>query len=469
MKSARLFCAAVGLAGLMAALLSAALPAPVCAYLADNTNYALGRGNMTYITVMVPADWKGDVLKKTLFEVRTNCAWCDVQGDTRIMTDAANPVVLPILVTASGMKGDSQSFYVEVAAEEKSRRYNYGVCVSDREDVDIGEGRPCEVVSRLQNVFSMQVQPAVVHARPASDVPLTLYLQSEGALDVRLTTSFGGGRSVTLSPNQPETIEMLVESPEEPGEYELTVDAKAAGCDLESCTVSVPLTLFVEENPAPDSGRSDFDVSIFPDNYDIEGPGTINYILRIDNYGPGKEMTAKVSVDDGLSTDFSTVKKTVSGTESMRFTVTVEEGGKQFHKIKAVVETENISREAEASLSVNEMSSDLDRMGSVLNLTRDTKSDVNMWKIEHADQGMDRNLNSFNSLMSTVKGEQEQGGRNSTLPPWVQPDDEAPQDSGSWLVFVIIPVIIGAAVGGIWFYSRGRVVSGETQAGGFQD
>ncbi len=420
----------------LAFLLPLVLSAPPARALADSQNIAMPPNSIHCINAYLPDDW-GEIAGKTVFEITSDCGWCDLSR-ARVTTDQDNPVVFPICILSPGRGNESLSFGIGLEAQGKRLEFHYGVCIAGLEDLDSGSGSPCSVVNSMQDIFDFGIEPERLYAVPGSQASYTLFLQSQAGLSLELTSSYGGRKAIELNPNEPYMIDFEVRAPAQEGEYQVEILAKIPNCNFPSCSKSVSARL-ISGDAKPSSGN--FSITLFPESYNIEQIEPVSYTLRIRNFNEEKAYNARLLLPEGLETDFAPGTMTISGVRDLGFNITPKD--RKYYEITAEVETAHAKKQAKAYLTVGEMEKDLERMKQ--DLSGDAQRRVDQWIENYGDAGYQDKMDSFGSLLNQV----------NQSPQWnlTPTGGETPQ--GLDPLLIAVPVIVIVAILLLYFY-RGR-------------
>lgn len=446
---------------LLVFLLALSLFGGSAAALRDNVNIAMKPNSLRCLRITVPDDFN-DVSQKVAFTITSDCAWCSL-SEARVTTDPWNPVTVPQCISTYGRNvGESISFELGISTTLGTKKFRYGVCVSNSEDVDVGEGDPCDVTSENQDVFAVGIEPARAYTRPNGNVSFLLYVQSNDAQTIELSTSMGQSRTVATTANEPLRIQMSVTAPAEEGEHEFRVDAVVAGCELPSCTKSASAVIVVGE-PKPEPPRN-FSIFLFPENYNAESLAPITYTLKIRNHGPEGVFSAGLKLPAGLETNFRPQTMTIREKDEIQFTVNPSRAS-DFYEITAEVQSNGMKKTATAHLSINEFLSDATRLSSSRELTVDASSVISEWKLNYGKMSNEDKMNSYASILQQTKNLPK---KNVTAGPGAAPGQviKPPEPQGINPLIIAVPVAVVVALLLLWFYRRRSV---EEEPGGYYE
>lgn len=292
---------------------------------------------------------------------------------TSFVAGPENLVVVPLCFSAKGRKlGDQANIYVTVDTPEGNVSYDYGVCVSKYEDVDVfggaASGGACDSMAGHTDVFSASFTQPEMYADLGETVTFTLLLDSSLPLTLDISKgtaemSIVASQSAVAAGDVQQEVQLQVVAPTTPGDYDFIVIVSVQGCAISDCQKSVRGVLHVE--PADERPQTGFFAWLTPETKSIMGQQTTMYVLRFQNYGEGQEMSSSVALDDGLESDFSPYSVFLAKGESRSITFTVRPTTADIrtYKLSAVVTgADGGKRSADAWLTVDEMVADADKL-----------------------------------------------------------------------------------------------------------
>ncbi len=358
-----------------------------------------------------------------------------------------NPVIVPVCFHTWGRaKGDEAVLNVNLETPKGNISLDYGICVSDFEDVDVGVvgDNPCEATIVHTDIFSMDLLESDIYARRGESVSTGLLVSSDMYLTVNLDKVSGPSMSIGMTtvqlPGQ-ERIEIGLEAPDTEGTYDFTISGKVDGCDKSSCEKTVTGNIHVTES------QEGFSVYISQKNRNVIGTHSVTYFLTIDNMGDTGKFKVTLETDENIETDFGDMEITIAGgTKRILGIVVVPKAvDNKVHVIKASVEDESGAKKvAEAYLTIDE-----------------AVSDVNRAEEKNPDLKDDEYRDDYESDWGLEDWEQ----KNEEITENEDDDDEPeePQEVG-WIVWVVAAGAI-AGVSVYYIYRKTKVTDELSQDG----
>jgi hypothetical protein len=294
---------------------------------------------------------------------------------TSFIAGPDNIISVPICFSARGRSiGDQTNVHVTVSTPDYGNvTYDYGVCVSKYEDVDVFEGEAsgdaCDAMAGHTDIFSAALSQPEKYADPGDVVTYTLVLDSSLPLVLDIakgtaTMSITASKTSVEAGARQQQVSMRVVAPNAPGDYDFIITISVEGCNIEDCQKSVRGVLHVRQ--VAEQPQAGFYVWLTPETKSIMGQQTTMYILRFQNYGDGQELTASVTAEAGLETDFSPYSVFLAKGESRSVTFTARpttEERKTYKMTAVVTGADGTKREAAAWLTIDEMVADASKLG----------------------------------------------------------------------------------------------------------
>jgi hypothetical protein len=354
-----------------------------------------------------------------------------------------NTVIIPLCFSTKGRKrGQEAVLNFNLETPEGNITFDYGICVSDFEDIDVGISgeNPCRATSARTDIFSMDLLETSVYAKPGESVTVGLLVSSDMDLTVTLDKVSGPsisiGKTTVELPGQ-ENIALEMTAPETKGTYDFTISGKVSGCDNPSCEKSVTGNLHVTDE------REGFTVRLSPETKNVIGTSSATYFLTIDNLGGTGKFKIVLETDSSIETDFKDMETTIAGgtKRALAIVVVPRAADNRVHKIKVSAENEKgVRNVAEASLTIDEALSDVKRMAENNPNYRNDADDY----ADVYDSGGLEEWEDINDLIIRDDG---------ISGPAV---DETP--GINWIIWVAAAGVI-AAVGGYYIYRKTKVTN----------
>jgi len=309
----------------------------------------------------------------TAKEPVTGGGWID-NHFTSFVAGPDNIIVVPICFSAKGRKvGNQANIHVTVSTPSSGNlTYDYGICVSKYEDVDIVEGEAtgdaCDRMGGHTDIFSAALAQPERYADPGEIVTYTLVLDSglpltleiaKGTEAMRITAS---KTSVEAGAGQ-QQVPLQIAAPSTAGDYDFIVMVSVQGCNIADCQKAVRGVLHVRK--VAEKPQAGFYAWLTPETKSIIGQQSTMYVLKFQNYGDSQQLTASVSLEAGLESDFSPYSVYLSKGESKSITFTVRPTttDRKTYKLSAVVTGDDgTKRSADAWLTVDEMVADASKL-----------------------------------------------------------------------------------------------------------
>jgi hypothetical protein len=278
----------------------------------------------------------------------------------------SNPVIVPVCFSTENRRvGDEVVLHFTLETPEEDIRYDYGICVSRHEDVDVivSGDDPCKASSSHTDVFNADLVESEKYAVPGERVTYTLLLSSEFDMSVLLDRETGPKMNISSTrvtmPGE-HAVDIVIDSPQEPADYVFTIAARAAGCDDPSCLKRVSGILHVAREP----GLKGFRVELSPKNKNVVGIQAATFYITVHNFEAVQDFRVNVELDPSLDTDFNPLEVRVGKDKSKQVDFTVIPGSAE-HKlyiIRAEAEAaDGMKKTAESFLTVEEPVSDAKR------------------------------------------------------------------------------------------------------------
>jgi len=292
--------------------------------------------------------------------------WVDTHR-TSFTSGPNNPVINPVCFSTKNRRvGDEAVLHFTLETPEGEIRYDYGICVSKHEDVDVVESSedPCKAASSHTDLFSVDLLESEMFSIPGEKVTYTLLLSSEFDLSISLDKESGPKMdisSTTIETPGEYTVEIVVDSPQEPGDHAFTIVARANDCDYPSCEKRVTGTLHVSTAP----GLEGFRVELSPKSKNVMGTQSAKFFLTIHNFASDQGFSVSLDLDESLNTNFIPLDVRVGKDMSKQidFTIVPLSDDHKLYMIRAEVEGETGGKKtAESFLTVEEPVADVQRM-----------------------------------------------------------------------------------------------------------
>jgi len=281
------------------------------------------------------------------------------------------------------------------------------VCVSAYADIDIpsrSSRNGTETINDHVDLFDAALIPHRKVAKVGEETEFKLNVESYADLDVELEAGDEidmvlQSASVSVSKSSPKkAVKVTVTAPDESGEYEFTVTAKA-DCDEGFCERVAKGILHVIGVDDTVSDLS-YTLSVFPTNINIKELEPVEFEATVHNPGSEKNLNITLDVPSTLTSDFEYQEITVASGEekSIAFTVTPKEE-LSLGIIKVTSKYTTTYNEEEkvyqkfvtAQITTNEMLSDTMRYAGELmsEADDDTRNDITSamddWASKYAD------------------------------------------------------------------------------------
>ena len=366
--------------------------------------------------------------------------WVDIHR-TSFASGPANPVINPVCFSTKNRRvGDEALIKFSLETPEGVIRRDYGVCVSRHEDADVVESseNPCRAASWHTDLFSMDLLQSEIFSAPGEKVTFSLFISSDFDLRISLDKESGPamqiGKTVVETPGD-HMIAILIDSPQQPGDYVFTLAAKAGDCDYPSCEKKVGGILHVS------TGRLEsFRVELSPKNKDVTGTQAATFFLAIQNLESDQFFNVGLDLDTSLTTDFSPERfRLGSGqTRNLQFTVIPKSSEHRLYSIRAEVEGEVGGKKvAESFLTIQEPVADLQRIAENDPGFRSTADD-------YADRySSGANLQDWKDARGAAGNGSNNGGNGGQAPV-------------NWIFIVVLVLVIAAVI--FYVYRKTTVV-----------
>jgi hypothetical protein len=290
---------------------------------------------------------------------------------TSLMASENNRVIVPVCFSTVGRAvPDSANIRITVSTPRDGNiTYDYGLCIaSGNWQVNVIEGEAsgdaCKVIAGHTEVFSAALDQPEQYASPGEDVTYVLLLDSSNKMTVGITRASDGmeikasSGTAELGSGQ-QKVELTMTAPGKTGSYAFSVMVAVKDCAISDCRREVRGTLRVVAEA--DKPKASFYMWLKPETKSVIGQESTEFTISVRNYGPGQKLTAYVSADEGLDTDFSpyTFYLEKDASKLLSFSATPATAERKSYEIRASVEGENgAGRSAKAWLTVDEMVAD---------------------------------------------------------------------------------------------------------------
>lgn len=370
-----------------------------------------------------------------------NRPWVD-NHRTSYTSSIYNPVSVPICFNTRGRRiGDEALLEFTLDAPDTTLEFNYGICVSRHEDVDVIESlsNPCDTTIEHTDLFSMDFVDSDIYTQPGQDATTTLLVYSEFdsviSLDKESGPSMNISRTSVQTPGE-ESVVITINAPTELGDYPFSITGSMQGCDLPSCTKTASGTLHISNE-----ALEGFTISLTPGERNTQGIQYVTYFLVINNHENDQNFSVNLDIEDELTTTFRPQEMQLirGARKQATFLVTPQTDEHNVYIIRVAVEGDiDGIKYAEALLTVDEPPSDANRAAEEnpqLGNDADVLEDL-------YDDGPDlRDVNDFND-------------RRNALSP--NNGDPAP-DSFPWGIVMIIPIAVAIIIIVYFIFKRTRV------------
>lgn len=421
------------------------------AALQTNTNFAIRPESVRCINVEIPDDF-GAINTRKDFTLLTDCDdWC---GLTRAQVTASpiNQIILPLCISTFGKPiGSSKKFSVLLEAGGETRTFNYGICVSEQEDIDTGKGEPCKVVNNNQKIFDISFSPQTLYGVEGEDLEYTAYLYSEAVLDIELQASTGT-RWPTVKTMPSERIP--VKGTVKVGEVsELTVEAFAQGCELDSCNKSATLKIISQQKPQEAVPVANFSIQLTPDKVNVQESKPVKFTLDIINFGEEKSYTVELILPQTVLSDFISTSRTVADRDIVSFGITPQAKG--LHEVTVKVTNDAGQQKlATAYLTLDEVGSDIERITAT---TTDTETIRAYADLERSLQ--DKSYEEAIKGLSDLKKQEADNTPNTGRQP--QPKQTTAPSGDNLPIYMAVVVVIAGLI--LVFLKKRKVVDEEAE------
>jgi len=425
-------------------------------FLPDDSGYT-GSGSIEYVLTCSPGP---------------SMSWGDLT-EQRVWTDENNTVLVPVCFSTFGRENGtcSDTFTISISAPSEgiSKTFMGGVCVSGYRDVDTNPPQPGQdpgdVLNNNVDIFAMAFTTPTIYATPGEQVVWNLNIESYADVIIDLsvqTTTLSvtpAQSSVSLSDSLPrKQINYTVQAPGQAGTYDFNITGTIRGCSSGFCSRKVKGRLIVTDTPPQQTG---FSVSIFPENINVEELEPVSYQFMIHNRGTERTFSVEMNVPEGIQTTFVPQNITVGAdTDStIMFSVTPANVS-SFYVITLSAKHVNITKQATAYLSTNEMLTDAARAadrvtGSTTDqrIINDVNSAVDNWYNNYRNSNYGENLEEYSNLQHTLNSAGQHSG-NHTQNQTVQDQGSPSQDTGQqpqgmdlfgkdlWILIAVIAAIV---------------------------
>ncbi len=446
--------------------------------LSDNIFFTVPADSIECINVYLPDDsgyrGSGNVEYTLTCEPGPSRSWGDLTEQI-VWTDENNTVLIPICFSTFGrQEGNcSDTFTIGISAPDvgMDKIFQGGVCVSQYRGVDTNPPQPGQdpgdVISDNVDIFAMGFRNPSQYASPGQRVVYKLALESYADVTMDLsvqTTELSvspAQDTVSLSSSEPlKQINYTVQAPGQPGSYNFNVTGTIRGCSSGFCSRQARGELVVSDAIPRQTG---FSVSIFPESINVKELEPVSYHFTI--YNRESERTFKVEMDvpEGIQTSFQPQNVTVGADVDRTITFTVTPSNvSSFYEIRLSAISENMTKQATAYLSTNEMLTDATRAAGWItdsttnqSLINDVDSALDDWyNNQYRDSGYGENLEGYGSLQDTLNNARAQIGEGAAVDNQTQ-DQTDQQDQvveegldllgkDLWILVVVIVIVVAA-------------------------
>ncbi len=294
--------------------------------------------------------------------------WVDTHR-TSFTSGPTNPVITPVCFTTKDRRvRDEAMLHFTLETPEGVMRYDYGVCVSRHEDIDVIESSedPCSAASSHTDIFNIDLLESEIYSVPGERVTFTLLVSSEFDMVVLLDKDSGPQMNITsttIDMPADQSVDIVMDSPQKPGDYVFTVVARAETCDYPSCQKKVSGILHVSQ--VQETGLEGFRLELSPSNKNVVGMQSAKFYITVHNFDAEQYFSVNLQLDASLESDFNPVEVRVGKDRSAQidFTVLPKSDDPKLYMIRALVENENgVKKSAESFLTIEEPVSDANRL-----------------------------------------------------------------------------------------------------------
>ncbi len=293
---------------------------------------------------------------------------------TSLIAGPNNIISVPMCFSAIDRSlSDEQNIKAVVTTPKGNVTYYYGICVAKYGDVDITDGpatgSPCEVMGENTDIFSAGLLQPEMYAQPGSTATFTLVLDASTPLSVNIAKYSGdlsimaSESSLSLGPEQQE-VQIKVNAPSAQGDYPFTLRVSVEDCSISDCTRDVKGVLRVAT--ASDTPQSSLFIWLTPETKSVTGQQGTQFMIRVQNYGEGQEVTVITATDEGLETNFEPYSIFLKKGESKSIPLSVRPATdeRRSYEVTAIIEgADGTKRSAKSWLTVDEMVADASKMG----------------------------------------------------------------------------------------------------------
>ena len=371
--------------------------------------------------------------------------WVDTHR-TSFTSGSLNPVIIPVCFSTKGRRiGDEALLRFTLETPEEEMIFHYGVCVSKQEDADVAESsyNPCDAASSHTDLFAFDLAESEKFSLTGEKVTFKLLLSSEFDLTLSLDKDSGPVMNITstrvTTPGE-HSIDIVIDSPREPGDYAFTVTAKADDCSYPSCEKRVSGVLHV----SPSTGQQGFRVELSPKNKNVVGMQAAAFFLTIHNFEAEQTFNLDVDFDSNLKSNFIPLAVKVGKDKSrqIEFTVVPQSSDHKLYMISAAVQGEIGGRKtAESFLTIEEPVADIQRKVESDPSLKDDADD-------YADKyGAEPSIDDWKDVQGIGDDDDD-----DEIDPTVQPAPPV-----NWVMIVAAVAAIGLIA--LYIYKKTRVVS----------
>jgi hypothetical protein len=482
----------------LASILVLALAVPVSGLqMGDNLHFTVKNDTIKCVTITLPDDMGVVLQGKYEYNITLTPGpgetWADLSQESH-NTDENNTVKTRICFYSFGKKesecGEPWNLRIE-APGMPTKTASGSVCVSDYADIDTNPleagQEPMESLNSNMDMFDIRFKKAVKYAEPGQLASFTLFVQSYAdiTLDVDVRDSLAvspASRSLSLGRAEPsQSIEYTV-STGNPGEYRINATARVRGCDEQYCVKRTSARLIVQEDPPQEAG---FMVALFPAGISVKALEPVLYQAIVTNNGPPAVFRMDLDLPPGVQSDSTLADLNMSsgGEETVYFTVTPQSHASTYEIGVRVSGPSALEKSATSYLATDEMLTDTYREAEQITgenpaAQESVDSALSDFYSDYSYTSYGDDLSSYSSLKDNLNAAKAQTAAPPTQPaepeiiaPPTVPVAGLPQElspapeADMWWVWVLVPVIVLAAVLAFFFIRRKKPASEQVYEG----
>ncbi len=427
-------------------LLSILILVPIAsARLVDNTNYAIPQNSQKCFDLSIPEDF-GVIDTRVTFSISSNCGdWCDF-SKSLLTTDRTNPVIIPICLTSKDKKsGDRKTFSVDISTQGKKKTYNFGACVHDNADKDVGSGDPCGITNIKQDNFDITVNPDPIYVESGKSKTYEIHITSQERFKVEVESSTGRKWNVETNPKNANGA--VVTDNVGSDKTEIAITARITNSQVPGDTKTITVPVYLSADPPP----GDFAIFLSKENTNTLVNDPVNYELEIENFGDSKEYTIQVQVPNWFKSDISNLTRTISGKEKVNIQITPTQAISSDFRI--IVSTSGGEKTKAPFISVNEIQSDIGRTLQTENPPSKVRRCMSQQNVANRGKSIGDQVDSWGSFLDCTE-EPETG---------TSPGSPGTQGTGLNPAFIIIPIVVIAGAVFYYFYKKKKPVEEDQE------